>query len=261
MIRVLIVDDEPLARDTIRDLLGRTRDVEIVGECGDGAAAVKAVRETRPDVLFLDIQMPEIDGFEVLARVVEHHVPVVVFVTAYDRYAVRAFDAQAVDYLLKPFDDERFGLALDRAKRTLLHRGLENQGQRLLALLEERRQQAEGAGPKYPSMLMVRSGSRLIFVKTEQIDWIESEDYYSRVHVGAASYLLREPMSELEARLDPQQFARIHRSAIVNFDRVREIHPDAKGHDVVRLVDGTVLRMSRGRRAKLERMFRPERHA
>jgi two-component system LytT family response regulator len=205
--------------------------------------------------------MPELDGFEVVERIVEHHVPVIVFVTAYDRYAVRAFDAQAVDYLLKPFDDERFELALERARRSLLHRGLEDQGQRLLALLEQRHGHAEAAGPKYPSMLMVRSGSRLIFVKTEQIDWIESEDYYSRVHVGAASYLLRESMADLEARLDPQQFGRIHRSAIVNFDRVREIHPDAKGHDVVRLADGTELRMSRGRRASLERLFRPERHA
>jgi two-component system LytT family response regulator len=259
VIRVLIVDDEPLARETIRDLLARSPDVEIVGECGDGTAAVEAVRERRPDVLFLDIQMPELDGFDVLDRVVDVHVPVVVFVTAYDRYAVRAFEAQAVDYLLKPFDDERFDAALGRARRTLIHRSLEDQGQRLLALLEERRRPTDAASPQYPSMLMVRSGSRLLFVKTEQIDWIESEDYYARVHVGAASYLLREPMSSLEARLDPQRFGRVHRSTIVNYERVREIHPDAKGHDVLRLVDGTTLRMSRGRRAKIERMFRLER--
>jgi len=258
MIRVVVVDDEPLARETIRDLLGRDADVEVVAECATGADAVDVVAETRPDVLFLDVQMPGLDGFEVLSRVVEHHVPVVVFVTAYDRYAVRAFDARAVDYLLKPFDDDRFAEALKRAKKAVESRDLEGRAERLLALVDAPRGPSEARPPRYPARLMVRSGSRLLFVRPEQIDWIEAEDYYSRVHVAGASYLLRASMAELEARLDPDEFARVHRSAIVNLDRVTEIHPDAKGQEVVRLVDGTLVPISRGRRAALERAFRPE---
>jgi two-component system LytT family response regulator len=207
--------------------------------------------------------MPGLDGFEALARVVEHYVPVVVFVTAYDQYAVRAFEAQAVDYLLKPFDDERFAEALRRAKKAVEGRDLEGRAERLLALLDGPRSAgADSAGPaapaasRYPARLMVRSGPRLLFVRPEQIDWIEAEDYYSRVHVSGASYLLRASLAELEGRLDPAEFARVHRSAIVNLDRVREIHPDAKGQEVVRLEDGTLVPISRGRRAALERAFR-----
>jgi two-component system LytT family response regulator len=253
--RALIVDDEPLARDTLRGLLGRDGSVVVAGECGSGQAAVAAIRRERPDIVFLDVQMPDLDGFTVLERVASEHVPVVVFVTAYDRYAVRAFDVHAVDYLLKPFDDERFFRALRRAKRSLEGEGLPGRGRALLQLLEERSggPPARGRGLR---RLVVRSGSGLVFLRPEDVDWIEAADYYVQLHVGPRVHLLREPLHSLEDRLDPAEFVRVHRSAIVNLDRVLEVRTEPGGRSVVVLADGTRLKLSRRRRPRLERLVR-----
>jgi two-component system, LytTR family, response regulator len=264
--RALIVDDEPLARQNIRLLLEADPEVEIVGEAGDGAAAVRAVRRLSPDLLFLDIQMPEMNGFDVLAALDAERMPAVVFVTAYDQYAVRAFEVHALDYLLKPFDDARFERALRRAKAQLSQREIGRLSQRLLALLEDRDANARAPGAasarttpptNYLTRLLVKSAGRVFFLKADEIDWVEAADYYVKLHVGRKGHLLRESMSELEARLDPQKFLRIHRSTIVNLDRVREMHPLFGGEYAVVLHDGTELKLSRSRREQLQKLLNP----
>jgi two-component system LytT family response regulator len=242
---VVIADDEPLARKTIRLLARRDPDVTIVAECRNGAEAIDAVHEHKPDVLFLDVQMPGLDGFDVLELLGED-APAIVFVTAYDQYAIRAFDVHAIDYLLKPFTDERFDKALARARQLVRQGG---EGRANLATLTA----AHRATAK---RFMVRSAGRVVFLKADEIDWIEAADYYARLHVGTSSYLIRESMNDLEIALDPEAFVRIHRSAIVNLDRVREMRPLIRGELVVVLDDGTQLRMSRSRREELESRFR-----
>lgn len=243
--RVVIADDEPLARKTIRVLARRDPEVEIVAECRNGAEAVDAVREHKPDLLFLDIQMPRLDGFDVL-EILGDEAPAIVFVTAYDQYAIRAFEVHAIDYLLKPFTDERFEKALARAKELVRRKDTER----------EKHAQLTAAHRAFTKRFMVRSAGRVVFLKAEEIDWIEAADYYARLHVGANGYLIRESMNDLEAMLDPNTFVRIHRSAIVNLDRVREMRPLFRGEQVVVLHDGTQLKMSRGRRDELESRFR-----
>ena len=246
-VRLAVVDDEPLARKTIRLLARRDPEVAVVAECRNGAEALEAVREHRPDVLFLDVQMPELDGFDVVELLGEE-APAVVFVTAYDQYAIRAFEVHAIDYLLKPFTDERFEKALARAKDVVRRQGLAAARGRMAKLTAAHR----GTAKRF----MVRSAGRVVFLKAEEIDWIEAADYYARLHVAGASYLIRESMNDLEAALDPEAFVRIHRSAIVNLDRVREMRPLFRGELVVVLDDGTQLRMSRSRREELESRFR-----
>jgi two-component system LytT family response regulator len=252
-VRVLVVDDEPLARSGVRALLERDPEVQVVGEAADGRQAVDAIAAVRPDLVFLDVQMPEMDGFAVLREVGAERMPAVVFVTAYDQFALRAFDVAAVDYLLKPFDDERFALAVDRAKRSLRGADAGDLGRRLVDLLEARTA-AEAGTPAQPyaSRLMVKSASRTVFLRVEEIDWIEADDYYARLHVGGRAHLLRETMASLEQRLDPGRFFRVHRSAIVNLDRVREMQPLFRGEHVLILHDGTRLKLSRGRLDRLE---------
>ena len=235
-VRALIVDDEPLARARIRDLLAADAEVEIAGECGDGVEAVEAIRALAPDLVFLDVQMPERGGFDVVAEIGPDRMPVVVFVTAYDDYALKAFEAHALDYILKPFDEARFRGALSRAK-TQVHVA----------------RAARGAPPRHLTRLMVKSGDRFVFVKDDEIDWVEADGNYVRLHVGEAEYLLRETIRGLEARLDPERFLRIHRSTIVNLDRVREIHPLFHGEYRVVLADQTKLTLSRGYRDRLSR--------
>src|ERR687883_459521 len=209
-IRVLLVDDEPLAREMIREMLKDDPGVEVVGECVNGREAIEAIQEHNPDLIFLDVQMPEIGGFEVLEALKSVQVPHVIFVTAYDQYAVRAFEVHALDYLLKPFDRERFESAWRRAKAHILSaRGGEMEG-RILAILEELK-----AGSKYIERLVIKSGGRVFFLDTDDIDWIEAEGNYVSVHSGKKSHLLRETISSLEAQLDPKKFRRIHRSSIV----------------------------------------------
>jgi two-component system LytT family response regulator len=255
-IRTLIVDDEPLAREGVRVLLQQDPDVEVVGECANGREAVQAIEDLAPDLLFLDVQMPEVDGFAVLAQVEVARMPVVVFVTAYDQHALRAFDVHALDYLLKPFKDDRFKAALARAKTQVRQQKVSAISQRLVALLDHTGRSAPAAtappSEAYLTRLVVKSGGRVFFINVEEIDWIEAADYYVRLHVGGKTHLLRETMSHLERRLDPQHFLRIHRSTMVRLDRIATLEPYYHGDYAVLLRDGTELKMSRRHRRKVE---------
>jgi two-component system LytT family response regulator len=249
-IRALIVDDEPLARRKLRTLLKAEPEVEIVGECSDGRAALAAVRDQKPDLVFLDVQIPEMDGFAVLKALGPGPIPHVIFVTAYDQYALRAFEVYALDYLLKPFDRKRFRKAMERAKSRILSERGTDLGRRTLALLEELR-------PKSGCLerLVVKSGGRVLFLKAEEIDWIEAEGKYVRLHVGKEAHLLREAMSRLEAQLDPKKFLRVHRSTIVNMDRIQELQPWFHMEYRIVLRDGTRLQLSRGCRKHIHEVL------
>jgi two-component system LytT family response regulator len=244
--KVMIVDDEPLARDNLAVLLARDGEVEVVAQAS-GVDAAALVARLRPDILFLDIQMPEVDGFMLLEAIGADAVPAIVFVTAFDRYALRAFEVHALDYLLKPFSDERFVAALARAKEQVQARRRGELDARIAELLRAQ------AAPR--TRFLVPGRDRTIVVDAGQIDWIEAADYYINLHCGAVSHLLRDTMDEVERRLDPQQFFRVHRSAIVNLSRVREIHPLFRGDCELKLSDGTTVRLSRNRRAEFEARF------
>jgi two-component system LytT family response regulator len=253
-IRALIVDDEPVAREGVKVLLEGDPELEIVGECANGSEAVAAIRDFSPDLVFLDVQMPEMDGFAVIEEVGVENMPVVIFVTAYDRYALRAFDVAALDYLLKPYDDERFAAAVGRAKSQVRQGEVGSLTQRLISLLEER-----SAGPTsktapgpYLQRVMLKTGGRVIFLRVEEIDWIEAEGDYVRLHVRGDKHLLRDTMKRMEEQLDPAQFIRSHRSSIVNLDRIRELHPYFHGDYMIILKDGAELKLSRSRRQALE---------
>ncbi|MDC8012760.1 LytR/AlgR family response regulator transcription factor [Tahibacter soli] len=245
-LKVLIVDDEPLAREGLDALLSKDREVEVVGQA-TGVDAIALIAQLRPDILFLDIQMPEVDGFALLERVGADAVPAIVFVTAYDRYALRAFDVHALDYLLKPFTDARFASALARAKERARSRRHGVLDARIADLLRER------LSPR--KRFLVPARDKTIVVDANDVDWIEAADYYICLHVGGASHLLRDTMDEIERQLDPQQFFRAHRSAIVNLARVREIHPLFRGDCELKLADGTAVRLSRNRRREFEARF------
>lgn len=265
-IRTLIVDDEPVARAGMRKLLDDDPDITVVGEAADGVAAVAAVRRLKPDLLLLDIQMPELNGFEVLEQLGPDAVPAVVFVTAYDQFAVRAFEVQALDYVLKPFEDDRFFAVLERAKQHLKREQGEDLTARLTQLLQTYERRVSGPRPGagegesevggYLSRIMLKGDGRVLFQPVEEIDWIESADYYSRLHVGKATHLIRESMSALEDQLDPVHFVRVHRSAIVNVERVKEIRLDFANRPVVVLSDGTRLPLSKSRKEVLERVMK-----
>ena len=234
-LRALVVEDEAPARRTLELLLAMHRDIDLVGECSTGPEAVEAIERIRPDLLFLDVHLPGYGGFEVLQRV--NPCPTsVIFVTAYDEHAVRAFDTAAVDYLLKPFDDERFDRALERARTRVRQKQLED---------------LVSAKP-FLERIAVRDSGRILLLRTSDIDWIEADDYYVQLHVRGRSHLLRERMHLLEARLDPRRFVRIHRSTIVNIDRVKELQPFFHGEYHLLLEDGTRLRLSRTHRDRLE---------
>src|ERR1044072_3257720 len=247
-IRVLLVDDEPLARDMLREMLQGDPQVEIVGESCNGREALAAIKAEAPDLIFLDVQMPEVGGFEVLASLKGEKAPYVIFVTAYDQYAVRAFEVQALDYLLKPFDQERFDVSWQRAKAQLRRdRNGGGMDERILALLEELK-----AGNKYLEPLVIKAAGRIYFLETGDIDWIEAEGNYVSVHSGKKSHLLRETISSLESQLDPKKFVRIHRSSIVRLDYIQELQPWFHGEYRVILHDGTQLTLSRNHRDKLQ---------
>jgi two-component system LytT family response regulator len=246
-IRALIVDDEPWARKRIAALLGTERDVEVVGECADAAEAVAKITELQPDLVFLDVQMPGGDGFDVIEAVGPDHMPVVIFATAYDTFAVRAFDAQAIDYLLKPFDEDRFARALERARKDLQHASAQAGLRALLESLE--------TGSRRLRRLVVKSGGRVSFLRTADADWFEASGNYVAVHVGRESHLLRITMNALEPRLDRDQFVRIHRSTIVNLDRVKELQPWFRGEQMLVLADGTQLPVGRAFRERLRRLL------
>jgi two-component system LytT family response regulator len=260
----MIVDDEPLARRAIRLLLKNDSEIEIVAEAGSGSDAVRLIREHSPELLFLDIQMPGMNGFDVLEKIDAASIPAIIFVTAFDQYALRAFEVHALDYLLKPFDDTRFEKALRQAKTQVEQREINKLSRKLFAMLEDREteQTATEQKPersKYLTRLMIKSASRIFFLKVEEIDWIGAEDYYVKLHFGRKSHLLRESMNELEAKLDPEKFLRVHRSSIVNLDRVKELQAHFNGDYVVILQDGTELKLSRSRREQLQSLLKSNR--
>jgi two-component system, LytTR family, response regulator len=277
-IRVLIVDDETLARQRLRRLVQAEPDASVVGECRDGREAVDAIRAARPDLVLLDVQMPELDGFGVLQALRGEQTPRVVFVTAYDEHAIRAFDVHAVDYVLKPVDADRFRLAFDRARQSYAHAAAADQ---LGQLLETVRRVSHGEGgsaadsaltppggqpavgalqstaasttPAFASRILVKDDGRMFFVKVTDIDWIEADRNYVRLHVGASTHTIRDRISRLEDTLDPRVFARIHRSTIVNLNRIQEMQQWFSGDYVVILQNGTRLRLSRHYREQVER--------
>lgn len=265
-IRTAIVDDEPDARDGIRELLARDADIAVVGEARTGREAVALFHHARPELVYLDVHMPELDGFGALAALEARPMPVVIFVTAYDDYALRAFEVHAIDYLLKPFSDERFAEALHRAKEHVRQRRIGEIGPQLVELLSAHPTStssdarhtatttADLADDHYIDRVMVRTAKGSIFLRADDIDWIEADDYYARLHVSGRSYLVRETMRHLEERLDPRRFVRVHRSAIVNIDRVQTLQPYFRGAHVLTLSDGTQVTMSRSRRANLEKV-------
>ena len=252
-IRTLVVDDELMARERVMSFLQDEPDVEVVGECSDGEEAVRAIQQHDPDLVFLDVQMPGVDGFGVIEAVGADRMPNVIFVTAYDEYALRAFQVHALDYLLKPFGRDRFQETLRHARSALERQRAGDLGRRLLALVG---QQVEKETPSRETSkldrLVVKSGGRVFFLRTEEIDWIEAAGNYVRLHMGSESHLFRETMNNIETRLDPGRFVRVHRSRIVNTDRIKELQPSATGEYIVVLQNGTRLPLSRGYRDKLQ---------
>ena len=249
-LRVLVVDDEPLARSGVTALVRQDPELLVVGECGDGASAVEAVRRLRPDLLLLDVQMPELDGFAVLQRLDRGELPAVIFITAYDQFAVGAFDVHALDYLVKPFDDARFAEAIARAKTAIRTARAGGLSERLAGLLEQLAGGAPAEG--WLGRIVVKTGGRVVLVRVEDIDWIEAADYCVKLHVQGKVHVLRESLLTLESKLNPARFFRIHRSGIVNLDRITELQPFFKGEHLVLLKDGSRLKLSRGRRRELE---------
>ncbi len=253
-IRVLIIDDEPIARKGIRRELEREREMEIIGECANGCDAVIAIQKQKPDLVFLDLQMPELDGFGVIDRVGVEHMPTVIFVTAYDEFALRAFEIHALDYILKPFNSARFQDALQRAKRQVQQVNLDDASQKLLALIHDSQRQPS-APSAYLERIVVKSGGKIFFINTEEIDWIEAADNYVRLHVGKQAHLVQATMNRLENKLNPEHFLRIHRSTIVNTARIKELEPLFHGEYVIKLANGQELTSSRSYRDKLQRFL------
>ena len=245
-ITALIVDDETLARKFIRRMLKEDHDVEIVGECNDGKSAVALIQKYKPDIVFLDVQMPAMDGFAVLDAIDVQQLPEIIFTTAYEKYAIRAFELHALDYLLKPFDQTRFRDATRHAKERLNQRQEEDGRLQISALLENVKSQ-----PKYLERLIIKAEGRISFLDTREINWIEADDKYVHLHTAKASRMVRQTLSAMETQLDPKKFQRIHRSAIVNVERIKELEPTFNGEHVVHLEDGTKLTLSRTYREKL----------
>ena len=246
-IRALVIDDEPLARDMIREMLEGHPEAEIIGECGSGREAVETIKALSPDLIFLDIQMPELGGFEILESFNDSKTPYIIFATAYDQYAVRAFEVHALDYLLKPFDRERFETAWQRAKSRMAEDQLHQRDQHILTLLEELK-----AGPRHLERLVVKTEGRVFFLDVNDIHCIEAEGNYIRVYNGQKTYLLRETISGLESQLNPKLFLRIHRSSIVRIDKIKELQPWFHGEYHVIMENGKQLTLSRNYRSNLQ---------
>ena len=249
-IRTIIVEDEPLARERMLNLLETDDDIVVCAECGDGRSAVTKITELKPDLVFLDIQMPELDGFGVLAELSMPKLPAVVFVTAYDQFALKAFEVHAVDYLLKPFDRERFREAVQRAKTRIASTQSPPADEGLRALIADLRPELKAV-----QKIAIKSTGRVTFVKVEDIDWAEAADNYVNIHAGTASHLIRETMTSLAARLPAEKFVRINRSCIVNLERVKEMQPMFHGEYTVFLNNGTKLVLSRNYRGSLSRLM------
>ena len=249
-LRTVIADDEPVARRRMRRLLRQAPDVEVVAECGDGASAVETICNESPDLVFLDVQMPELDGFEVLQAVGAERMPAVIFVTAFDQYALRAFEVHALDYLLKPVDGERLLRALVHARAALADRQRPGVDPRVLALLA-----GLASERRHLQRLPVRTDDRLLVIDLNDVDWIGAADNYVTLHASGREYVVRDTMARLERELDPSRFVRIHRSTIVQIDRVKELLPDFHGDFTVILKDGARLTLTRRHRAGFERLL------
>jgi len=260
--KILIADDEPNARELLRRIVERDGECMVVGEAASGDAAVEAIDREEPDIVLLDVQMPGMDGFDVVARVGPEDMPVVIFVTAFDDFALRAFEVHALDYVLKPFDDDRLVASLARAKAAVAQRRIGELAQRMAGLLNTRNApnadaiNVEAGGSDAPlERIVVKTGDRVHIVPVERIDWIEATGNYAKLHVGKETYTLRISMQDLESRLNARRFARIHRSTLVNIDRVRELQEYFRGEYIVVLNDGTKLKLSRARRGRLEQLL------
>jgi two-component system LytT family response regulator len=249
-IRTLVIDDEPLARGRLRKLLEDETEIELIGECSDGREALAAIQEHSPDLIFLDVQMPELDGFSVLAALKREKMPVVIFVTAHDKFALKAFEVHAVDYLLKPFDRERFQTALARALNQIKREQTGALTERLSTLLADLKPESA-----HPERIVIKADGRMTFLKTDDIDWIEAADNYVNLRVGTESHLVRETMASLESRLPSKKFMRISRSTIVNIERIKELQPMFHGEYAVILRNGTRLTLSRSYRDKLQQLL------
>ncbi len=264
-IRTLVVDDEPLARDGIMTMLAQDPEIDLVGSCGDGQSAVTAIRTQRPDLVFLDIQMPKRDGFEVLAELKPDERPTVIFITAYDKYAIKAFELCAIDYLLKPFRDARFFSALTRAKKEIRQNRASDLGEKVQQLLGYVQELTKGAGATAPASaqggsestdrVVLKTGSDIHFIRAADIIWVESQADFIKVHTTGPAQLVRETLQSLEERLDPTKFLRIHRSSLVNLEHVRKVTPAMYGDYTVLMSDDTKLRLSRKNRGKLKQLI------
>jgi two-component system LytT family response regulator len=246
----LIVDDEPLAREGLRILLARDPEFSAIHEAKDGSEAVAAIRRIRPDLVFLDVQMPEMDGFSVVQEVGAERMPVVVFVTAHDKYAIQAFEINAIDYLLKPVTEDRFAQALARARTRLAQRRPEDASRRILSLLE-----SIAAPKRFLRRIAVRSAGRTVFVNVEDVDWIEAAENYVQLHAGRTEYLLHVALSTLEKSLNPERFLRVQRSVIVNVSRIKEMQPAAHGEYVITLQSGARVQSGRAYHEKLKTLM------
>jgi len=247
MIRVLIVDDEPLARERVHHFLKQEPNITIIGESGNGIEAVAAIREKKPDLIFLDIQMPGMDGFEVLQHIESEHMPHIIFITAYDQYAIRAFEVHALDYLLKPFDQSRFKRALHLAGEYIQLQKNGDFKYRIKELIQE-----IGSEKKFPERFIIKSEGRIYFIRTDEVNWIESAANYVSLHVGREVHLMRGTMSAMEEKLDPDKFIRVNRAAIINIEFIREIQPFFNGEYIINLKDDTQITLSRKYREKLK---------
>ena len=260
-IRTLIVDDEPEARLGLRSLLEKDDQIALIGECSGGKEALKSIALYKPDLVLLDIQMPDMNGFEVIRNVESDMLPVVIFVTAYDQYSLKAFEVHAIDYVLKPFTNKRFYEALDQAKEKIRsQKDLSKLTERMNALLARFDEQPMGISktpPSYLRRIAVKEGDRITFLNVEHIDWIEAADNYICLHVGRKKYLLRSKLGDIEKQLNPNQFLRIHRSRIVRIDGIREMVPQGSGDCVLILKDGTELTSSRTYRDKRRQLLNP----
>jgi two-component system LytT family response regulator len=260
-IRVLIVDDEALGRLRVRDLVRNESGVEVIGEAADGEAAVKAIRELKPDLIFLDVQMPKKSGLDVVKEIGAERMPMTIFVTAYDRYALQAFDVAALDYLVKPFDDERFEQAFRRARRSLALEGVDRARAQLIRMLRESELEPRAPAPRpgaaggvqYLERIAVETHGQVKPIPVSQIDYISAAGPYAELHVGDRRYVIREAMQALEDRLDPNRFMRVHRSVIVRLDLVEALHRGGGGDYELQMKGGVRLRVSRSRREGLER--------
>jgi|CXWL01.1.fsa_nt_gi two-component system LytT family response regulator len=246
-IKVLIVDDEPFARKYIREMLGGQDDIEVIGEAGNGKVAMRAIAKNKPDLMFLDIQMPEMDGFALLQSLGSDELPVIIFTTAYEEYAIRAFEVHAVDYLLKPFDQQRFSRSLEHARHLLTESSsrIEESGQisELIRAIREK--------PKFLERLLVKRNGRIIFLKISQIDWIKADDKYIHLHGEGVRHMIRQTLASIKSQLDPSQFVQLNRSVIVNVDSIKELHPMFNGDHEVQIRDGSKFTLSRNHRSEL----------